>query len=308
MACDLLPCAPMAFRMNFVADVTAMFRDHLTALGYHLPPTLPDEAVRIRYFNLSHRLIPARPRAIHHAVGFTCPPAVQAGLHLLEGKITRGDDLRPHLSRGLLNIDYSDALLNDWGIYHFHLGTTLDADGFITRTGPLLFARIEANDAYFIDVRAHGGWTSQDLLRAVHANWAPTIERFRLRGFEHLVYAPGKGPPTDAQIKDLRRAGAFVTHELAPGQIYMSIGGGYATDGTSINVVWKNDAFVRHIRDLEKATADFEAQLRNDLRLQGGAQLPDPVEVVLKRRLNGELVAVVGADMAEMPVGTLSLI
>lgn len=299
--------AAMAFELDFVADVTAMLRARLLALGYQLPPTLTDEVVRMRYFNLQHRLISPRPRVVHRANGFTCPANMQAGLAFVEGKITRGDDLRPHLSRGLLNADYSDALLNDWGIYHFHLGTTMDADGFITRTRPLLFARIEENDAYFIDVKAHGGWSSQDLLRTVHVNWAPTIERFRLRGAVGLAYPPGEGPPTDAQIGQLRRANVCVMHELAPGAVYAPIGGGYATDGTSISVVRANDMLVRHLRDLEAAVRPFETKLRDEVRREDKTELPDPMRVRLERRANGDLVAVVGANVAEMTVSNLAL-
>ena len=150
--------------MDFVGDITAILRERLVTLGYLLSPELSDEAVRMRYFNLQHRLIPQRPRNVHRANSSTCPPNLHAGLTFVEGKIIRGEALRPHLSCGILDVSYSDSLLNDWGVYHFHLGTTLRDDGFIVRTGPVLFARMTENDAYLIDVREHGAWSSQDLL------------------------------------------------------------------------------------------------------------------------------------------------
>jgi hypothetical protein len=297
----------MAFEMDFVGDVTAMLRARLTGLGYQLPANVTAEGIRLRYFNLQHRLISQRPRTVHRANAFACPPGVQAGLNLVEGKLTRGEDLRPHLSRGLLNIDYTDGLLNDWGIYHFHLGTTLDADGFITRTGLLLFARITEDDAYLIDVRAHGAWTSLSLLQAVHANWPDTLDRFRLRGVVGLAYPPGQRAPSDAEIARLRRANVNVLHELSPGQVYAPAGGGYATDGTSVNVVRANDALVRWLRNLEAATHPFEAQLHVDLRREDNTELPDPARVSLVRRTNGDLVASI-AGAAEMTVGNFSLV
>lgn len=297
----------MTMEVDFVSEVTAIFGGRLSALGYQLPPNVTGQGVRLRYFNLQHRLIAQRPRRVHRARGFTCPSAVQTGLTLLEEKITRGEDLRPHLSRGLLNIDYSDGLLNDWGIYHFHLGTTLDVDGFIVRTGALLFARITEDDAYLIDVRAHGAWTSLSLLKAVHANWPDTIEQFRLRGAVGLAYAPGEGPPTDAEIAQLRRANVSVLHELCPGQVYAPPGGGYATDGTSINVVRASDNLVRSLRDIEDSIRSLENELRQKLRHKDGTELPDPIHVTLIRRENSDMVALI-SNIVEMPVGALTLL
>jgi hypothetical protein len=298
----------MALDLDFVRDVTAIFRARIVALGYQVAPGLTDEDVRIRYLNLKHRLVPPRPRALHRAANFACPPDMQRGLALVEGKITRGGDLRPHMSRGLVKIDYSDALLNDWGIHHFHLGTTIASDGFAARTGPLLFARITRDDAYLIDVKAHGAWSSQDLLRQVYANWPDTMDRFRICGIIGLAYAPGNGPPTDAEIGQMRRAGVVVPHELAPGAVYMPPGGGYATDGTSISVVRENDALVRQLRDVEIEVGKFEQRLRADLQRDNAAPLPDLVVVRLNREKTGDLVAIVGDAIAAMTVGALELI
>ena len=296
----------MALTIDFVGDATAILLARLVALGYQLPAVLSEQSVRMRYFNVQHRLIPRRPRSILRAAGFACPPEVQAGLTLLERKVAQGDDLRPHLSRGLLDAGYSDALLNDWGIYHFHLGTTLDQQGFIARTKPVLFARIEADTAYFIDVRLHGRnvpapWSSLELLRCLHANWPATIEPFRAQGVVGLAYAPGEGPPTDEQIAQLRNAGVNVLHELAPGAVYAPPGYGYATDGTSVRVVQENDRFVDGVRGLERQFRNGEATLRR------GLALPDPVAVRLE--LQGTaLVAVIGDDVRRRAIGTINLI
>src|SRR5262249_21712900 len=146
----------MAFDMDFVADVTSVFRRHLVGLGYNLPFVLSGHEVRIRYWNLAHRLIQRRPRVVRKSRNFTCPPALEPGLQFVENKIRCGDDLRPHLSKGILKTDYSDALLNDWGIYHLHLGTSIGSGGFAARTGPVLFALFRQDHAYLIDVKGHG--------------------------------------------------------------------------------------------------------------------------------------------------------
>lgn len=296
----------MTFELDFVRDVSAIFRTHLAGLGYRLTPGLSDEEVRIAYINAKHRLVATRPRGIHRATGFACPPTMAAGLAHLEARIAGGDDLRPHLSRGIVNATYSDSLLNDWGISHFHLGTTLDADGFAARTGPLLFARMTSTDAYLIGVRAHGGWSSQDLLATIFQNWPETIERYRLRGVSGLAYGQGGGPLNDTQIAEMRQAGICVMHELAPGMVYAPIGGGYTTNGKALPVVRENFALVKQLRGLETDVKQFETQLRTELSREG-TTLPEPVGVFLERRHSGDMVAVVGASVAEMTVGELSL-
>ena len=65
-----------------------------------------------------------------------------------------------HLSRKIVDLDYDDDLLNDWDIYHLHLGTNLHIDGFVKRTGPMLFVRFNEQNAYFKNVMGHGSWTN----------------------------------------------------------------------------------------------------------------------------------------------------
>lgn len=80
-------------------------------------------------------------------------------------------DVHKYLSKKLYESDYNDMLLNDWGIYHFHLGIPGAGEKFAPRTGKLLFTLISKEDFYCITIGNHGDWNPQNLLEIVHKNW-----------------------------------------------------------------------------------------------------------------------------------------
>lgn len=51
-----------------------------------------------------------------------------------------------------------------------------EPNGFVNRTGPVLFARFDEQNAYLINVWSHGNWTNQDMIRIIHNNWPESIE------------------------------------------------------------------------------------------------------------------------------------
>lgn len=126
-------------------------------------------------------MISVRPRKVHIAKEFTCLPELQLGLDLIIEMVKQGVDLGPYLRKRIVDLDYDDDLLNDWDIYHLHLVTTLDSNGFGNRKGPVLFARFDEEHAYLINVWGHGNWTNQDMIRIIHNNWPESIEYYSLK-------------------------------------------------------------------------------------------------------------------------------
>ena len=216
----------------------------LASLGYSISVDLPASETCHRYLTLQRRLVSSRPRPIFKAMEFTCPPELNAGLAALERKINGGEDLRPHLSRRLADLDIQDMLHNDWGIHHLHLGIKQESDGFVERTGPVLFARFSSTAAYLISVRKHGSWACQDFIRVIHRNWPETISRYRLLGAVSLAKQT-----SDEDIAMLRKAAINVPIQVEPRAIYMAIGGGYSTTKTNAKVV----------RDCARQTAKLKA-------------------------------------------------
>ncbi|CAM5734346.1 hypothetical protein SAFG77S_11611 [Streptomyces afghaniensis] len=231
-------------KMDFYQDWISHLRKVLEKAGYS--PATNQEEVSMQYFNLLRRLIPAVPRKVRMAKEFTCPPELRSGLCLVTEKIEQGKDLRSHLSRNIIDLDYDDDLLNDWDIYHLHLGTSIDDDGFVKRTGPVLFVRFDGEFAYFINVMGHGSWTNQDMIRIIHRNWPESIERFRIKGVLGL-----NNSLTNQDIKKLRKAHVVSFIEPEPGVVYGPPGMGLTTSGIGLGVVRASDHYAKLIRGYE---------------------------------------------------------
>ena len=185
------------------------------------------------FFNLFRRLIEPRPRAVHVAPTLICPAELEAGFVNVKKKISEGTDLRPHLSTALAKLDYNDSLLNDWGLHHLHLGTRPLKNGFVQRTGPLLFARFEPDNAYLLAVAAHGAWTNADFIDCLHAYWPEVVRRWRRPNLSSRI--------TEAQRKALRAKHANATVAARDGTVYLPPGGGMMTSGLALEVLTTAD-------------------------------------------------------------------
>lgn len=188
---------------DFYTDLGDILRQTLTRDGYAPAPAADPHEVFCRFFNYRKRAVSSTSRKVEESATFAVPPPEAAGYAALKQKFETGADVRPHLSTRLTDLDYNDALLNDWGIHHFHLGTSLQANGFVTRTGPLLFARVLDDRVLCIQVLSHGSYADEDLLQLWYQNWPDTLARYRLKGL-----TAGAGSRfTDADLTKLRRAG-----------------------------------------------------------------------------------------------------
>lgn len=121
----------------------------------------------------------------------------------------------------------------------------MESDGFVQRTGPVLFARFTNDTAYFLAVLPHNNWTRQELVRIIHQNWPDAISRYRRSGVD-LEWIP-----TDDEVRKLRKHGILSIVQVEPGVIYMPIGGGYATSRLSIVVGTSCDRIIASLHALE---------------------------------------------------------
>lgn len=194
------------------------------------------------FFNLQKKSVIPRKRIVHYSKEFACPSEVEPGLKLLVQKFENGDDVSLHLSKDATSPSEFDGLLYDWGIYHFHLGETIDHQtGRIERTGPVLFAKIDNENVYCINVYSHGKivqqpWAKQDLLKIIHNNWPQTIAKWKLP--DGIELCPESiALPSDSQYAFLRRSGISTAIFVDKGIAYISPGGGYMSTGHSQEIV-----------------------------------------------------------------------
>lgn len=195
------------------------------------------------FFNLQKKSVRPRKRVVHYSKEFTCPPELENGLKLLTQKFENGDDVSLHLSKDAKASSRFDELLYDWGIYHFHLGEIVDdKTGRIERTGPILFAKIDNENVYYINVYDHGKgvqqpWAKQEMLKIIHHNWPETIVKWKLPDGIKL-YPESISLPTDEQYASLRENGISMPIFVDEGVAYFSPGGGYMSTGHSHEIVF----------------------------------------------------------------------
>lgn len=284
--------------IDFYSDWIAHLKTELTAFGYDTTQMQTHEAVAHTFLNLTKRLVRPIPRSVLRAQNFSCPPDLVVGLTEVERKISAGEDLSPHLSKLLRNPTFNDPLLNDWGIHHVHLGTTLDSDDFVNRTGPVLFARFDGTNAYLIDVLPHGSWSLQRLVKELHDNWPASINRYRLNGVIGLATTV-----SDKDVAVLRKGNVNAMVDLGGGIVYAPIGGGYSTSGISTDVVIQSDWCAMRISQMQQAIVQNIGAIEREATAKGIVFPEHPrFELVID---SGELYVVEVNCMVTVPLGEM---
>jgi len=215
---------------DFWRDYIDSLQQHLLSKGFIATGNEKDDELFIAHFNWMRRRITSEPRTVHVPANFQAPAQFACEVSAIQKDIEAGTDVTPRLSKRIMDWAYTDAMLSDWGVFHFHLGSSVGTDGFTTRTGSLLFARVDDTNAYFLGVFDHRSWTNEDLVEIVHANWPETIQRYKVDG----VQLPGQ--PTSDERKQLRAARINASVQLKDGTVYQPIGGGMASDSTPIEI------------------------------------------------------------------------
>ncbi len=163
---------------DFETDYADYCRETLTDAGVAFDADLPPEELSFALWNAFGRHLEVKPREVRISPSLKVPHELEEGLARLVRKFEVGENVNPHLSKAIKNAgdrNYHDALLNDWGIHHLHLG--VETGSFIARTGPLLFAMVRDEAVYMIAVKKHGAWADRDLVEVVHQNWPELLPR-----------------------------------------------------------------------------------------------------------------------------------
>jgi len=173
--------------MDFFQSLASILRSELTAKHYRIPPGWTDDEVVEGYVNLVRRQIPLVPREVCRSAELVCPPEQASGLQELFRKVAAGEPVKPHQSRSVKKPSFNDGLFTDWGIQHFHLGTSIENDGFVNRTGPVLFALCKGMKFYAIQIYEHGAWAKPEVVRLLRSNWPTVTAPFELKGIKPIT-------------------------------------------------------------------------------------------------------------------------
>ncbi len=238
---------------SLIHDFERIWREELESVGFNTA-NIPDEDIPFKYFTVSLRTIQKKARAIHKPTNFTCPDNLQNGLALLEDKIFNGKSLFPHQSKSVNNLSSEDYMLYSWSIHHFHLGDTIEADGFIKRTGPVLFAYVTEDDFYMIDIKQHGAWSDKDLIQTLYDNWPSLLESWKVNCQPEVNF-------NSSDIGHLRKAHINTIVELNDGSSFVGPGFGVTAAGTPVEATLKygdiRSHLERFIQDLRTDPTGF---------------------------------------------------
>lgn len=231
--------------IDIIKGLADIFRVELTEIGYNTDGIIDNNELIKTYFTVRKRLIPMRPREVKKAQGFQCPQYFEEGYNNFITKVVSGRDLNPHLSRINKKLDKNDMLFYDWDIYHFHLGQNIEDDGYVERTGDVLFAIVENDKFYAIAIMPHDNWANKDLLEIVLANWPELLQTYSIEGkLSHN--------PTSEEVKAMRKAHVVGAIELSDGKTYFGRGLGYMSDGSSARSSLELVRKVHEARNIQK--------------------------------------------------------
>jgi hypothetical protein len=271
-----------AVQADLFEDFADILRGELKRAGFSGISSDPDVVCR-HFENYHRRRVSVQPREVHRAQPFHFPSESDFSEHELRSRVEavaekaeEGRDLNPHLSRNLSNVSYNDGILNDWGIHHFHLGDEIESDGFIERTGELLYARVKDEDFYMIGVYGHDSFSDKDLISVENNNWPEVIERFKLPEDIELLCSYD-----DDQIREARDAGVQVAIELDDGTVYIHPGGGYASTGEGADNVLAANAIKTIFSQIERQLEE-EAQDLIRAANREGFDIDPPMDLQLK--------------------------
>jgi hypothetical protein len=175
--------------------------------------------------------------------------------------IEQGDDLTKYLSRRvatgfalprkpgakqLASLQHLDLLLNEWGIHHLHISTTIEANGFVERDGPLLFAMFEPEAAYLLDIGTHSSFADQMLAEIAVENWPDTQLFLEVKG----IRLRNGVPYSKDDRKQMRSAG--ISSFIPIGDKVFTPHGGISSAGTSTQASLQTNHIMRTLRVFEE--------------------------------------------------------
>lgn len=251
----------MDIRSSLFDDLETFCKNSLKNNGYAYSEESP-YPIAYQYLNVLRRRVDIRPRQVKIHPSLVCPDSCQQGFMALTSAFELGIDVNRSLSSNIIQADYQDGFLNDYGLHHFHLGLGLEtrgkSKGFVERTGPVLLVYVTENIAYLVDIKVHGKdgdpyiWTDQDVIERLHCEWPDAIKRFQLNG----ILSSGL-IPTSQQKKKLRKAATNTSIEMPDGTVYMSPGGGVTCASTSTRLQIDYDRFWMEAKDALRSLIDY---------------------------------------------------
>jgi hypothetical protein len=141
-------------------------------------------------------------------------------------------------------------------------------DGFIKRTGPVLFAKVTSDVFYCIAIMEHGRsnpevWSEQGMIAIVHNNWPDIIEQYN-SGFLTMDKV------TRTERNQFRKSNVNTFVEVDDGTIYSLPGGGSMLDGSSMKIFMTHHQNAYLLSQQEQYVRDNIANIASEIHASTG--------------------------------------
>jgi hypothetical protein len=228
-------------------------------------------------------MISPHPRKVMRSASFDQNPALVERAEVIDRiivEIERGVDLTKYLSRRvrvgfalpekstkkkLGKLRHLDLLLNEWRIHHLHLTSTVEADGFVKRDDPLLFAIFLPGKAYLLDVGTHDSFADERLPHIAIETWPDEQLFLELKG----ILGPRGG--NAYSIDDRRQLrGAGLASFIQIGDRVFVPPGGITSAGTSTRATLWSNHVMRTLKKFGEQVRDDPSRIIAFVRKHGG--------------------------------------
>lgn len=272
--------------MDLINDLDNHLNDRMIKMGYKPKASGYNS---LDYHKAMKKLLLTHPRKVYYSKEFLCVDECRHGLVKLIADIESGKNLLPYMSKQVIKPKKNDGLLNDWNIHHFHLNIEYEENTiFIKRSDWLLLAFVNEEAVYCINVYPHKKpylWSHIKLIEIIYNNWPDLIEKNRLRGVSAL-----SEKKDDKSYSMLRKANATTFIELGENNVYGLIGGGYSSDGSSIEAVMTSDYWYNYIRKIEIYILDEYQSFKSQMLPFDSYSMEKRLEIKLLTITDEELI------------------
>lgn len=216
-----------------------------------------------KFMTYKSRIIEPKARIVKISKEFICPDDLKKGFENFKNKVEKGESLLPYMSKKIFDADYDDDMLYDWGIYHFHLGMEQDEyknnNISVKRTGEILYACLDEENFYVINIAKHGEWENIELLEIIKKNFPKLLEKFKINKFKISGENFDKN-----KHKNLRKNHLLSFIEL-DGECYMPPGYGVNSSGGSILALLQIDRICSFYNEAEEILKEEVLKIREKI-------------------------------------------
>lgn len=256
------------YKQFVLLSIEKYFNINLNDDKYSYLRDLEPQDLYFNYLSNSKRIPPAIPRKVHLSKELINSDLYNIYKDKIENIIKffkKGKSIKPYLNKDVKHIFKKncpkDFLLNDWDLYHLHLGELKPNAKFCDRTKYVLFCKITESDVYLIQILDHtedNSFACTQLLTIIRDNWIEQYNVHKLNGVLGM-----EREFSDIEYRKLREAGVCTILNIN-GDYCISPNMGIASSGDSckdVDIAMRQfhllEVLQEHILNSSKKIYDF---------------------------------------------------